>query len=347
MRMSAHFDFLQNSSVNQDVDLYDTNQQLSESYAHSSKSEMLICDHYEAAGASDVGFEGAQASIVSHSQDHFLDRDYYSSPLSDSSENSEINGYETDTHDSVAEQLCTKLAEWAVNYQIPQTAVSSLLSVLRNYHPGIPMDARTLLKTPRQCNVKEISGGSYYHFGVEKSLVRILSTTENMDTLKDSTFISLQVNIDGLPLFKSSNIQFWPILARINNPLQSSPFIIGLFCGNHKPENIDEFLKDFVSEMKVIDEQGIEIEGLKKKLGVNIACFICDAPARSFVKQIKGHNSYYGCEKCKQKGSWMGRIVFPSLNAPARTDDDFDTMVQEEHHNARSPLIDLGIKILL
>lgn len=244
---------------------------------------MLSCEHYEAAGTSDVGFETAQASnthIVSQSQDHCLDRDCYSSPLPDSSESSEINVYETGTHDSVAEQLCTKLAEWAVNYQIPQTALSSLLSLLRNYHPDIPMDARTLLKTPSQCNVKEISGGSYYHFGVEKSLVRILSTTESMNTLKDSNFISLQVNIDGLPLFKSSNIQFWPILARISNSLQSSPFIIGLFCGNHKPENIDEFLKDFVSEMKVIDKQGMEIGGLQKKLGVSIACFICDAPAR-------------------------------------------------------------------
>lgn len=290
LRMSAHLDFLQNSSVNQDVDLCDTNQQFSESCAHSSEREVLSCDHYEAAGTSDVGFEEAQ--------DHRLDRDCYSSLLFDSSESSETNVYETDTHDSVAKQLCTKLAEWAVNDQIPQTALSSLLSVLRKYHPDIPMDARTLLKTPSQCNVKEISGGSYYHFGVKKSLVRILSTTESKNTLKDNPFISLQVNIDGLPLFKSSNIQFWPILARINNPLQSSPFIIGLFCENHKPEKTD-----FVSELKVTDEPGIEIEGLEKKLGVNIACFICDAPARSFVKQIRGHNSYYGCEKYKQKGT--------------------------------------------
>lgn len=42
----------------------------------------------------------------------------------------------------------------------------------------------------------------------------------------------------------------------------------------------------------------------------------------------------------------MGSIVFPLLNAPAQTDDDFDTMIQEQHHNARSPLIDLGIKMI-
>ena len=81
-------------------------------------------------------------------------------------------------------------------------------------------------------------------------------------------------------MFLSSDIQFWPILARIHEPLLSSPFIIGLFCGSHKPDNIAEFLKDFVSEMKLIDETGIRVERLEKKLKVNITCFICDVPAK-------------------------------------------------------------------
>lgn len=48
--------------------------------------------------------------------------------------------------------------------------------------------------------------------------------------------VKVQFNIDGLPLFKSSNAQFWPILAVITNctvfgvlKACSEPFIVSLF----------------------------------------------------------------------------------------------------------------------
>lgn len=64
--------------------------------------------------------------------------------------------------------MLARLGKWAVKFQIPHNAVNSLLDILHDYHPNIPKDARTLLKTPRHYDVKEISGGSYYHFGIEK-----------------------------------------------------------------------------------------------------------------------------------------------------------------------------------
>lgn len=41
--------------------------------------------------------------------------------------------------------------------------------------------------------------------------------------------VQVQVSIDGLPLFKNSKIQFWPILGRVVQPFASDVFIIGLF----------------------------------------------------------------------------------------------------------------------
>ena len=140
------------------------------------------------------------------------------------------------------------------------------------------------------------------------------------------------MNIDGLPVFKSSNIQLWPILGKISLPFTTEPFIIGLFSGNKKPGNIKEYLYDFVQEMKKIECQPVTIN--KYSFFIRLQCFICDAPARAFLKQVKGHTGYYGCEKCKQKGVWRQRMTFPLVNAPKRTDDDVDT----NHNIGVSPL---------
>jgi hypothetical protein len=97
----------------------------------------------------------------------------------------------------------------------------------------------------------------------------------------------MQVNIDGLPLFKSSKVQFWPILGKIIQPVETRVFVIGLFSGTEKPKDVDEFLHDFVDEMKTIADSGICVNSSVYPL--HLRCFICDAPARAFVKQVKGH----------------------------------------------------------
>ncbi|XP_050706897.1 uncharacterized protein LOC126992284 [Eriocheir sinensis] len=264
----------------------------------------------------------------------------FQQPCSSGSDSDVTNSaYETKGHDYY--QMSSKLAKWAVDFKISHNAINSLMEILLKYHPSLPKDARTLLSTPRYYDIKQVAGGSYHYFGVEALLVKVLSHKLTTRTLKDGEHIVLQINIDGLPLFKSSNSQFWPILARVSHPVESEPFIIALYCGSHKPGNVSEYLLDFVTEMNIINENGIVIDG--KKLQVQVSSFVCDAPARSFVKQVKGHNAYYGCEKCTQRGVWKGKVTFPSLDASLRTDDDFKSLADEEHHYARSPLIELGI----
>ncbi|ESP02012.1 hypothetical protein LOTGIDRAFT_111295 [Lottia gigantea] len=50
--------------------------------------------------------------------------------------------------------------------------------------------------------------------------------------MTDSHLVNIQVNIDGLPLFKSSSIQFWPILGRLLLPYTAEPFVIGIYVGD-------------------------------------------------------------------------------------------------------------------
>lgn len=60
------------------------------------------------------------------------------------------------------------------------------------------------------------------------------------------------------------------------------PIIIGIWCGVGKPENVNEFIIPFIDEFNVIAKEGVNINGYR--LDVNIRCFICDSPARSFLK---------------------------------------------------------------
>ena len=240
--------------------------------------------------------------------------------------------------------LSHKLANWVTEFKITHKATSGLLEILQNYFPNLPKDPRTLLNTPRSYNVKHIAGGSYHHFGLEQSLIFVLSC--DTAKLQSTEEVSIQINIDGLPLFKSSRTQFWPILGRLTIPLETKPFIIGLYCGDQKPGNINEFLHDFVSEVKLLNEQGLLMERCNRKLKVKISCFICDAPARAFVKQVKYYNAYHGCEKCTQRGIWIGKVTYPSISSPLRTDNDFEVMNDKHHHVSTSPLMNLGIQMV-
>ncbi|KAL5022613.1 hypothetical protein ScPMuIL_001768 [Solemya velum] len=207
----------------------------------------------------------------------------------------------------------------------------------------LPKDPRTLLKTAKNYAVTEICGGSYHHSGIATCISEELLSATSPLSVYDIDAVALQINIDGLPLFKSSSTQFWPILGRIVQPFVSKRFIIGLYLGTKKPGSVHDYLNEFGNEMSAIQEFGLHIGEIDHRLHVKISCIICDTPARAYVKQVKGHTTYYGCDKCCQKGLWKGKMTFPRTDAPTRTDAQFDEMVNEEHHLGPPPLTNLSL----
>lgn len=114
--------------------------------------------------------------------------------------------------------------------------------------------------------------------------------------LKSLQKINLFVNINGLPLANSSSVQFWPILCKIEQSLYKlDPFIVAVYCGQSKPSDVYDYLKDFIEEYKNLCGVGLVID--TKLYSIKISGFICDVPARAFVKVIKVHNGFYGCER--------------------------------------------------
>lgn len=172
------------------------------------------------------------------------------------------------------------LRKWANNYSIHQNALKPLLQNLNHYFSAqLPKDPRTLMFTPAQSSLQIIplSGGLYWHQGLEYCL-RVCFAT-----LDKPISIAINFNVDGLPLYNSSRDQFWPILFNIYEMPHIPAMIIALFYGKNKPQKVEEYIQQFVTELNgILEAGGLTINGFL--LSITIRAFICDSPARAMLK---------------------------------------------------------------
>jgi hypothetical protein len=68
------------------------------------------------------------------------------------------------------------------------------------------------------------------------------------DSCSESEHSHLHINIDGLPIHEISSIQLWPILGLLNGHENGNPFTAGSDVGNHKLNDVHEFLALVQSE---------------------------------------------------------------------------------------------------
>ena len=248
---------------------------------------------------------------------------------------------EVESDDEHLDALKANLVSWSNDHGIKHRAVNDLLKMLKAGVPALsslPLCARTLLKTPRNIVIQQISGMDYYYFGLEYQLRLILASypqtmVEALNTLE------LILNIDGLPLFRSSSTNVWPVLCMVRNLCPKKVFPIVLTSGKHKPTNLD-FLNETVCELSHLSLNGIDC-GQLGNVHVILKCVVCDAPARAMVKNTKLCSGYFGCDKCTQKGEWVGCVTYPNVNFESRTDESFRNFDQMEHHKGGSPFVNL------
>jgi hypothetical protein len=116
---------------------------------------------------------------------------------------------DSDLSDPMSDEYLTDdLASWATEFHIHPKAVGALLNLLRPFHPKLPKDGRTITRSGSSdviC-VTPTAGGHYYHFGIQKCLQQLYDT--GVINVVSDLQVSIQVNIDGLPLFKSSGCSF-------------------------------------------------------------------------------------------------------------------------------------------
>ena len=174
--------------------------------------------------------------------------------------------------------------------------------------------------------VRDACGGKFKYLGLENGIRQFL--TARPAVARDRDILQVTVNVDGLPLHKSTNVQFWPIVCTVDT---REAFIVALYQGDKKPNDVNEFLREFLQEYDHLHANGLEING--KHFAITLKCWVCDAPARSFLKCIKGHTGYYACERCKIRGVYHNnKVTYPMDGLyERRTDEAFAAM---EYHDA-------------
>lgn len=109
----------------------------------------------------------------------------------------------------------------------------------------------------------------------------------------------MQVNTDGLPLFRSSAKQPWTILGKF--PFERDPFVIGVSCGMTCSGGSHIGASFTVAERT-------------SQLALN--CFICDVPAQTFIKHRGMHTTVGVTVAFKMDPIWGEKLLFLKLNLP-------------------------------
>lgn len=118
------------------------------------------------------------------------------------------------------------------------------------------------------------------------------------------------------------------------------PYPVTIYCGNNKPRSVLRYLEKFINEINHLQRSGIIVNN--RQFYVSIKAFICDRPARAFLKCIIGHGGYWACERCTVKGiRQSNRIIYPITDVESRTDISFRAQSNAEHHIGMSPLLDI------
>lgn len=245
----------------------------------------------------------------------------------------------------------TGLQTWAVDFQVPHNAITALLKLHQQFQvhniqeANLPLSAASLLKTKKSYIHNYCEGGEMINFSLKEYVLKrinagldftsekmkTISTTKRYQTLESeslNSLLTLNLYIDGMPIVKSGNLQFWPILAVVNESVDHSPFPITIYQGTEKPVNIEQFLTPLCEQLSDVFKNGITVKSII--YSVCVYALICDAPARAYIKCCKTHGGYFACEFCCCAGEYIGKVIYPDFNASQRTDVQFENFVYKE-----------------
>lgn len=123
-----------------------------------------------------------------------------------------------------------------------------------------------------------------WYKGIKPNIQQLLSD----EYIHEHGEIVIDVNIDGIPLSKSSEKHFWPILGKFRN--FKHPFLIAVYLGSGKPCDVNIYLEKFVVEIADLQENGFQWSN-GNIYQFRVINYILEAEARSFVKRCIAHGA--------------------------------------------------------
>lgn len=221
------------------------------------------------------------------------------------------------------------IREWALEGgQLLMKKLDNLLKKISTVFVHISKSYKTPLSTPVNLEIRKFNDGSQMWY---KDIRRNLNITQLEPYLHKYDRIIIDINIDGLPLFKSSKAKFWLILGYLTMT-KNAPFIIAIYFGKTDPQDLDIYLGQYVNEIEDLLNNGYVFNNRRYRR-FQIRHYICDAPARSFVKCCIDHCGYASCEKCTIIPEWIeDRVICINLDENLRTDYSFLQQTQPQYH---------------
>jgi hypothetical protein len=292
------------------------------------------------ADAEDQGYNSDVAGILDEMEDGIVDVDWRDEYLAEQQPN-----------ETPAEEFERVLGE--LDTQMTRDAKRKMCRYAKKHvDERIPINPdRLLAKAPIKVQTRFMGTGKYKHFGVRNGL-RFLLRGLNYKKIKVRVLKTF-LYVDGVRKFKcgKKKMEFWILLLRVGNVrgLEREVVPVGAFYGSKKP-SAKELLRMTIEEFKKLRARGFEwddrydaperegeIPAKDQKTRVVLHRVISDAPARQYLKAVKGHAGYHACEHCEQKGEWKEGIgmIYDDTIKPGvrlRTGESFRQRRDKKHH---------------
>ncbi|XP_064469841.1 uncharacterized protein LOC135384573 [Ornithodoros turicata] len=160
--------------------------------------------------------------------------------------------------------------------------------------------------------------------------------------------ISLTMNVDGCPVFKSKHCSISPIQLIINELPVFERFrniLGGIWFGKGEP-NMEIYLKSFVQQCKRLADKGFRWmkDGVQVVSRAFVICCTVDSAARPLLQNMIKFNGFYGCSWCLHPGCTVNGEVRYTVATQVYEERTAETAVRSMTHAARQKVICFGYK---
>jgi hypothetical protein len=193
----------------------------------------------------------------------------YFDAIADFNEVLENLQFETDAHADIEEppiqtsspnplSLSEELLLFFIIFNISHAAMSYLLKLLVRHNIAVPPTLYQLKKMQKNFdwNILNINNGQFAYLSIKENIVYCLDNGMlSISKSINQVILNIKISIDGLPLYKSSNMNLWPILCSIQGVARPLP--LGILCGIGKPD-LNTMLVNLCTEIHALRELGSE-----------------------------------------------------------------------------------------